>query len=107
MEAVSKAYEIMYIGVLICLALGMIAALIRTIVGPRVVDRIIGVNMIGTLTMIAIVVLSFYMKQDWLLDVAFIYCMISFLAVVVLAKTYITAYKTKDNEKGKQGGDKQ
>lgn len=95
MEALTRAYEIMYIGVLICLAVGMIAALIRTILGPRVVDRIIGVNMVGTLTIIAIAVLACYMKQSWLLDISLIYCMISFLAVIVLAKTYITAYKEK------------
>lgn len=106
MDMITKAYEILYTGLLICLAAGMIAALIRTILGPRIVDRIIGVNMIGTLTIIAIAVLSFYFKQDWLLDVSLIYCMISFLAVIVLAKTYITAYREKDEQEQKKGDKK-
>jgi len=85
-------FEILEIAALILLGVGMFLALIRAIRGPRIADRIIGANMAGTLTIMAIAILADVLKQDWLLDVCLIYCMISFLAVVVLSKIYITVH---------------
>ncbi len=99
-----KAYEILFTAALICLAAGMILALVRVIRGPRVADRIMGVNMIGTMAVCALAILSRIMGKAYLLDVALIYCMISFLAVVVLAKVFISAYESKrrgEREDGK------
>lgn len=87
-----QAYHILQTGALILLGIGMFLALIRAIRGPRIADRIIGANMAGTLTIMAIAILSHRLNQDWLLDVCLIYCMISFLAVVVLSKVYITVH---------------
>lgn len=100
-----KAYHILEIGALVLLSIGMFLALIRAIRGPRIADRIIGANMAGTLTIMAIAILSHLLGQDWLLDVCLIYCMISFLAVVVLSKVYITVHlerKKRTTQKGEQ-----
>ena len=85
-----RAYSILELGALIVLGIGLFFALFRAIRGPRIADRIIGGNLAGTITIIIIAVLADYLKQDWLLDVCLIYCMISFLAVVVLCKIYIS-----------------
>lgn len=74
---------------LILLAVGVLFALIRAIKGPRIADRIMAINMIGSLTIAAISILAVGMKENWLLDVSLIYCMISFLAVVVLTEIHI------------------
>lgn len=79
--------------VLLCLAAGLFFSLIRTIQGPRMADRILGVNMAGSLSTAAIAVLAVLLDQSWLLDVCLIYCMISFLAVVVLAKVSIASHE--------------
>ena len=79
--------------VLLCLAAGLLFALIRAIRGPRLADRIMGINMLGSLTTAAIAVLSVLLKQSWLLDVCLIYCLISFLAVVILAKINIASHE--------------
>ena len=98
-----RAYELLFTGVLILLAAGMVLALVRVIRGPRVADRIMGVNMIGTMAVCALAVLSRYFGKGYLLDVALIYCMISFLAVVVLAKVFISAYENR-RRGGKEDG---
>ena len=85
-----RAYSVMELSALIILGVGLFFALLRAIRGPRIADRIIGGNMAGTMTIIIIAILADYLKQDWLLDVCLIYCMISFLAVVVLCKIYIS-----------------
>lgn len=86
------------LSVLLCLAAGLFFALIRTIQGPRMADRILGVNMAGSLSTAAIAVLAVMLEQSWLLDVCLIYCMISFLAVVVLAKISIASHEEGEDE---------
>lgn len=86
------------VSVLLCLAAGLFLSLIRTIQGPRMADRIVGVNMAGSLSTAAIAVLAVMLDQSWLLDVCLIYCMISFLAVVVLAKVSIASHEEGEDE---------
>ena len=84
------------IGVLFLLTAGLFFSLLRAIRGPRMADRILGINMTGSLTTAAIAVLAVLLEQSWLLDVCLIYCMISFLAVVVLAKISIVSHEEKE-----------
>lgn len=88
-----KWFDFLLIGTLVCITLGLFFSLLRAIRGPRMADRVLGVNMTGSLTTAAIAVLAVYLKQSWLLDVCLIYCMISFLAVVVLAKISIASHE--------------
>lgn len=88
-------YHYLYVGVLICLGLGIFAGLLRTVFGPRIADRIMGINMIGTLSLGAIAVIAVFFRETWLLDVSLVYCILSFLAVVVLAQIYIAAHQKK------------
>lgn len=67
----------------------------RAIKGPKITDRIVAVNMIGTLTIIIICILAVYLKESYLVDVGLVYAMISFLAVVVLCKVYTGVYLEK------------
>lgn len=103
MDSISKAYMIMYVAALICLAVGILFALVRAIKGPRLADRIVGINMIGTLANIVIAILSKLMGESYLLDVCLIYCLISFLAVVILSKIYIAVYREHHKNGGKDG----
>ena len=82
--------------VLFLLTGGLFFSLLRAIRGPRMADRILGINMTGSLTTAAIALLAVLLDQSWLLDVCLIYCMISFLAVVVLAKISIASHEEKE-----------
>lgn len=96
---IANAYQILYTIALSVLAVGILLAMIRAIKGPRIADRVVAVNMIGTMTMLAIAVLSLALPhQTYLLDVCLIYVMISFLAVVVLSKIYITVHLDKQEK---------
>lgn len=95
-----------YIGAIILLAVFLFACLIRAIMGPRIVDRIVAVNMMGTMVMVIIVILSLLLKESYLVDIGLIYAMISFLAVVVITKVYIGVYaEHNQKEDGKNGND--
>ena len=91
----SNAYEILYTVALVIIGLLVIACLVRAIRGPRIADRVIAANMIGTLVVITICILSFVMNEGYLVDIAMIYTMLSFLAVVLLTKIYMGLYREK------------
>lgn len=87
-----------FVGVLILLALCIMACLAAAIKGPSLGDRIVAGNMAGTLTIITICILAWHLSEGWLVDVALIYAMVSFLAVVVLTKIFIGRYKSGSDE---------
>ena len=71
------------------LAICILACLVRAIIGPRIADRIVAINMIGTMTIMIITIVSVLLHEEYLVDVAILYAMLSFLAVVVLTKVFI------------------
>lgn len=99
-------YQKLYIGVLIILALMLFVCLIRAVKGPRVADRLMAVNMMGTIVMVMIAVLSLLLKEGFLVDICLIYALVSFLAVNVLAKVYIGVYEEnyRKRHKNDNGG---
>ena len=84
-----NAYQLLYTAALGVLGVLLFLSLIRSILGPRIADRIVAVNMIGTITICIVCILALKLAEGYLADVALIYAMLSFLAVVVLSKIYL------------------
>lgn len=95
MELLNKGCDWLLTGAVIVLAVLIIVSLIRSVRGPRIADRIIAVNMIGTMVILILASLSVYLEESYLVDVCLIYAMISFLGVVVLCKVYTGVYLQK------------
>ena len=70
------------IGVLITMAL----ALVRAFMGPTVFDRILAVNMFGTKTVLLIAVLGYMAGRPEFLDLALVYALMNFIAVIAVLK---------------------
>lgn len=86
---------------LVILAVMAVLCLIRAVIGPTIADRLVAVNMMGTMVMVMISILAIKMSEGYLVDICLIYAMISFLAVVVLTKVYTGVYlESKDKKKG-------
>ena len=94
-----------FIGVLIFLAIILFACLIRAIMGPRVADRVIAVNMMGTVVMVMISILALLLKEGYLMDICLIYACISFLAVVVITMVYLGVFAERMIEEEEKHGD--
>ncbi|XME03669.1 monovalent cation/H+ antiporter complex subunit F [Lachnospiraceae bacterium C1.1] len=94
---ISEAYRALYTVALIILAILIGIMLIRAVKGPRVTDRILSVNMIGTMVISSILILSQMLGENYLIDVALIYAMISFLSVIILAAVYIPSRKKRED----------
>ena len=61
-------------------------ALLYAILGKRFTDKIVATNMIGTLCVNMIVIVALLVGADYILDVALVFALLSFLTVVVLCR---------------------
>ena len=86
---IGTAYQYLYVSALVVIGILIGVVLVRSIIGPRVTDRVLCINVIGTLVISAIAILSQLLDESYLVDIALIYAMISFLSVLVLASVYI------------------
>lgn len=99
-----QAYHIFFVAVLIFLAVMVVLCLIRAIIGPKIADRIVAINMMGTMVMVILGILALMLEEGYLADICIIYAMISFLAVIVLTKVYMGVYQQKKIEEAKKDG---
>ena len=91
----SAAYETLFTVTLAILGVLLFFCMLRAIRGPRIADRVVGINMIGTIIIMMIAILALMLEEGYLVDIAIIYAMLSFLAVVVLVKIYIGVYRAQ------------
>lgn len=109
-RGLEAAYQGLFTMALIILAVLVILCLVRAIIGPRTADRIVSVNMMGTMVIVIIAILTVMLGEGYLADICIIYAMISFLAVIVLTKVYMGVYLEKKEaqeereNKGKTAG---
>lgn len=98
-------YHPLFIFLLIALSFMLLICLIRAVKGPRVADRLMAVNMMGTMVMVMISVLALLLQEGYLVDICLIYAMISFLSVVVISKVYIGIYEEQHHkQENAEGG---
>ena len=95
---IEKAYQILMAASLGVMVVYSMLCLVRCIQGPRISDRVLAVNMIGTLTIAMVVVFVVLLGEGYLVDIALVYAMISFLAVILLSKVYLGIYKERKHE---------
>ncbi len=102
MELIQQ-FDGLFYGILSVLAVMLLLCLIRAVIGPRIADRLVAVNMMGTMVMVSIALLAVVKDQGYLVDICLIYALISFLAVVVLTRIYTGVYReAKDHGKQKE-----
>lgn len=75
-----------FIAVFAVIALLCLAALVYCVREKRFTDKLVAVNIITTLTLDIICMLAVYLMEDFVIDVALIYAVLGFLAVIVLTR---------------------
>ncbi|UCD66054.1 MAG: pH regulation protein F [Deltaproteobacteria bacterium] len=88
-----------FLGIGIALCFLMLLTLHRAIHGPTAIDRIMGVNVIGTKTTILLVIIgTLYHRVDMFVDIALAYALLNFI-VTIGASRYFQHHKNL-NPKG-------
>ena len=72
----------MLIAATLAILVVMALAIIRSVMGPTLYDRILAVNMFGTKTVLLISLLGFVMGRPEFLDIAIVYALINFISVI-------------------------
>ena len=89
MPSVETLRSFLLTGSVVFLSATIFFCLMRAALGPRYSDRIIAANIIGTKIILLIAVLSLIIGESYLADICLIYAVISFLSVVVLARSVL------------------
>ena len=92
---VDQAYRILYMIAAAVMGGLLVFVFLRTVLGPRIADRVVSVNLLGTQVTLLICILAYLMAEDYLVDISLIYTTLSFLAVVLLTKIYMGVYRQK------------
>ena len=82
-----------FIGIGVALCFLMLLTLHRALHGPTAIDRIMGVNVIGTKTTILLVIIgTIYHRVDMFVDIALAYALLNFI-VTIAASRYFQHHK--------------
>ncbi|MBW2467502.1 MAG: pH regulation protein F [Deltaproteobacteria bacterium] len=82
-----------FIGIGLALCFLMLLTMHRAIHGPTAIDRIMGVNVIGTKTTILLVIIgTIYHRVDMFVDIALAYALLNFI-VTIAASRYFQHHK--------------
>jgi multicomponent Na+:H+ antiporter subunit F len=67
----------------------MVLSLYRAVFGPTVLDRLIGVNAIGSKTAVLLILIGLiYHRVDMFVDIALAYAMLNFIAVLAASRYF-------------------
>jgi len=73
----------------IFLSLLMLLSLYRAVIGPTVLDRLLGVNAIGSKTTTLLILIGLiYQRVDMFVDIALAYAMLNFIAVLAASRYF-------------------
>jgi len=70
----------------IAILLSVVLVLYRAIAGPTIYDRILAANVIGTKTVVLLVLIGFMYGRPHFLDLALVYALINFIASLAFLK---------------------
>lgn len=78
--------EAVFVGVGIILATTSFLCLYRAVKGPSAPDRVVAINVIGTKTLVILVLFAFIYGRTLYIDVAIVYALINFLSTLTISR---------------------
>ncbi len=78
-----KEFFLVIIGILLINAM---ICFYRVFVGVSVLDRMVAINIIGTKTLVILVLVAFFFEQGFYLNLAFVYALLNFVVTIAVAR---------------------
>lgn len=88
--------------VMVILSITILFLLLRAFLGPKFTDRVLAINVINVKVIVLISILGFYFNESYVLDIAILYALLSFLSVIVLSRIYLDDYLKKQDRNLKE-----
>ena len=76
----------MWIAAAIALVVFVVVVLIRLFLGPTIPDRLVALDTMNTIVIVIMVILGAAFKEVFLIDVAIVYALLSFVTTLFIAK---------------------
>ncbi len=77
--------EIFLRAVIVVLSFAILASVIRIIIGPTVWDRLLGLSLVSSKTVIIIVIISSSVQESYYLDIALVFAILGFVGTTSIA----------------------
>ncbi len=89
-------------GIILVLLMGL--SLVRTVLGPTILDRILGGNVIGTKTTVLLLLIGLlYENLGMFVDIALAYALLNFIATLGAAKFFLRRLEVHLDEREQEG----
>lgn len=95
MVEMTSTLHTFHIVVMCLLSVGVLLCLVCAIRGPRYTDRIVALNEICTLIILLICVLSYFLGEAYLMDVAILYGLLNLLAVALISRISVNHHRKR------------
>lgn len=70
----------------IVVSVNAVLCLYRAGVGPTTQDRLLGVNIVGTKTLVVVVLVTYIFAESFFLDVAIVYALLLFVVTIATSR---------------------
>ena len=81
--------QIFFLTTALVILIAVVMSLYRVMRGPVVIDRIVGVNVIGTKTIAIILLAGFLFERvEFFVDIALVYALINFIGALALSRYF-------------------
>lgn len=95
MVEMTSVLHTFFIAVMCLLGAGVLLCLVCAIRGPRYTDRIVALNEICTLIILLICLLSYFLGESYLMDVAILYGLLNLLAVALISRITVNHHRSR------------
>lgn len=94
------------VAVMCVLVAAIFFCMLRALKGPRITDRVVAMNVMGTIVVLMICLLTYFLAEDFLIDVAILYALLNLLIVVILCRVAAVRHGelARGEAKEKKGG---
>ena len=90
-----------FLAAVLCILTGVIlVCLVRAIRGPRYTDRVVALNLICTVVILLVCILSYLLGESYLVDIAILYGLLNLLAVALLSRVSISHHRRRERGDG-------
>ncbi|MDY6795288.1 MAG: monovalent cation/H+ antiporter complex subunit F [Actinomycetota bacterium] len=76
----------LFTAVALVIAINALLCLYRAAVGPTIQDRLLGINIVGTKTLVVVVLVTFIYGESFYLDVAIVYALLLFIVILAVSR---------------------
>ncbi len=78
--------KVIFIYSSVILIINALLCLIRAVLGPTITDRVLAINVIGTKTLVILVIIAYIYQHTFYIDTAIVYALLNFIITIAVSR---------------------